>query len=67
MNIGQAKAKAISENPFYGLRHLLALNKYYEKVTDDTVNARELDTLLGAAIIEAAEAAGFGVREDIGP
>lgn len=56
MDIKQAQAKAISENPFYGLREALRLNKYYEKVTDENTNATELNSALSATWLEALQA-----------
>jgi len=55
MNIAQAKAQAVSENPFYGKKALLTLLKYYEKVVDENTNAAELNRLLNAAWTEVAE------------
>lgn len=53
MEIPQAKKQEVSENPFYGLRNLLVLNKYYEKVVDTNTNEGEINRLLHAAWQEA--------------
>jgi hypothetical protein len=53
LNIKQAKAKAISENPFYGLANMLNMQKFFEKVVDSNVSAGEVYKHLTAAWKEA--------------
>jgi hypothetical protein len=51
--IEQAKAKAVSENPFYGCKALLTLQRFFEKVIDKNTNKSEVQQPVRAAWEEA--------------
>lgn len=53
MKVAQAKQQAVSENPFYGCRALLTMQKFFEKVIDDTATQSQVNPILKAAWAEA--------------
>lgn len=50
----QAQGKQVSENPFYGSRNLLTMQKSLEKMTDANVNLSDLNHLLNNGWIECS-------------
>jgi hypothetical protein len=49
MKVAQAKTQAVSENPFYGCRALLIMQRFFEKVIDENTTQQEVLNIIRPA------------------